>query len=89
MALIASDGYEYEDLAQRLLGNPIENTRNGNIQYYSQYRGAAVGRKYAQGFDSVCPKGDPGPSPQFKRAHEVGLFAAGISAGVSWSPHTG
>lgn len=31
MTLIASDGYEYEDLAQRLLGNPATTFRNASI----------------------------------------------------------
>lgn len=31
MTLIASDGYEYEDLTQRLLGNRLENSRNNSI----------------------------------------------------------
>jgi len=88
MTLIASDGYEYEDLAQRLLGRPKKNTRNDNIRYYIAFCGAKVGQAYARGFDAVCPEGDPGPSPQFKRAHDVGLFAAGITRGVSWFPHT-
>ena len=26
-----SDGYEYENITQRLLGNPLENSRNGSI----------------------------------------------------------
>ena len=31
MTLIASDGLEYENITQRLLGNPLENNRNGSI----------------------------------------------------------
>lgn len=29
--LIASDGLEYENITQRLLGNPLKNSRNGSI----------------------------------------------------------
>ena len=31
MTLIASDGYEYADLAQRILGRPLENARNQQV----------------------------------------------------------
>lgn len=78
MSLIASDGYEYEDLTQRILGNPLENTRNSNARYYAQHKGEAVRRRYLEGFDSICPDGDPGPSPEFALAHYAGLRAAGI-----------
>lgn len=36
-------------------------------------------RKYIDGFLSVCPEGDPGPSLRFGKAHEAGLVAAGMS----------
>lgn len=32
MALIASDGYEYENLAKRLLGEPLGNDRNFHLR---------------------------------------------------------
>jgi len=32
MSLIAADGYEYEDLKARLLGEPLENVRNRAIR---------------------------------------------------------
>lgn len=75
MSLIASDGYEYEDLTQRILGNPKRNLRNGNFRCYSEFRGTAAGREYIRGFDSICPNGDPGPSPTFALAHAAGLAA--------------
>lgn len=79
MTLIASDGYEYHDVTQRLLGVPLNNTRNSNARYYARHMGEAVRRRYLEGFDSVCPEGNPGPSPRFAEAHYAGLVAAGIS----------
>lgn len=35
-------------------------------------------RQYIEGFLSVCPEGDPGPSPQFAEAHDTGLENAGF-----------
>lgn len=76
MPLIASDGLEYKDLAARLKGEPEENTRNGNILHYRKTWGGEVAGAYAEGFNSVCPKGDPGPSQAFKQAHDAGIKAA-------------
>ena len=78
LSLIASDGLEYADILQRVAGNPLKNTRNRNIRYYQQTTsdGENFARCYAQGFDSVCPEGDPGPSPKFLEAHRAGLSAA-------------
>ena len=82
--MIASDGYEYEDFTQRLLGQPKENTRNGNVRHHKQVRGEAKALAYAKGFDAVCPGGDPGPSRQFFDAHRAGLIAAGLTADHEW-----
>lgn len=35
-------------------------------------------RQYIEGFASVCPEGDPGPSQAFADAHDTGLEAAGF-----------
>ncbi len=35
-------------------------------------------RQYIEGFTSVCPEGDPGPSRAFADAHGAGLEAAGF-----------
>lgn len=74
--MIASDGYEYETLADRLLGRPKECTRNGNLRHYAQTYGQEVFRAYQKGFDEVCPEGDPGPSEKFAKAHSKGIDAA-------------
>lgn len=74
--MIASDGYEYETLADRLLGRPKECTRNGNLRHYAQTYGQEVFRAYQKGFDEVCPEGDPGPSEKFAEAHSKGIDAA-------------
>lgn len=78
MTLLATDGYEYADLTQRLLGRPLENTRNDNIRCYrkNSTQGEAFARAYIKGFDEICPEGDPGPSRKFSEAHCSGLSAA-------------
>lgn len=78
MTILASDGLEYADILQRVAGNPLKNTRNGNIRCYRKNvrEGETFARYYAKGFDSVCPEGDPGPSPKFLEAHRAGLSAA-------------
>lgn len=40
-------------------------------------------RQYIEGFTSVCPEGDPGPSRAFGVAHDTGLEAAGFRAAQS------
>jgi hypothetical protein len=77
--LIASDGYEYETLADRLLGRPKECTRNGNLRHYAQTYGQEVFHAYRKGFDEICPGGDPGPSEKFAEAHCRGLVYADYS----------
>lgn len=77
--MIASDGYEYETLADRLLGRPKECTRNGNLRHYAQTYGQEVFRAYQKGFDEVCPEGDPGPSEKFAEAHSKGIDAAYVT----------
>ena len=79
MTILASDGLEYADITQRLLGNPLKNVRNNNILSFS----TDFARYYARGFDAVCPEGDPGPSPRFLEAHRAGLSAAYHRAGLS------
>lgn len=73
-----SDGLDYEDLNARLLGEPAKTMRNVNIQSYrANPRWTAVQvQGYIDGFDSVCPDGDPGPSQLFA-AHHAGLQRSG------------
>ena len=82
--MIASDGYEYEDFTQRLLGQPKKNTRNSSIRFYKEHWGETKALAYAKGFGAVCPEGDPGPSRQFLNAHRAGLKAAGLTANDEW-----
>ena len=35
--MIAGDGYEYEDLTQRLLGQPLKNPRNAKLAVLAGY----------------------------------------------------
>ena len=87
MTLIASDGLEYADLTQRLLGNPLDNGRNGNIRAYRQYRYREDAVKaYIDAFDKRCPEGDPGPSSDFGDAHSEGVEAAFATGGFG-PPH--
>lgn len=51
MTLIASDGYEYEDLTQRLLGNPIGNRRNDNIREVRRDFDAETAHTWIEAYD--------------------------------------
>lgn len=51
MTLIASDGYEYEDLTQRLLGNPIGNPRNNNVREVRRSYEAKTARVWVEAYD--------------------------------------
>ena len=61
--MIASDGLEYEDLAQRLLGQPKDTWRNAQIKALrvSGYGEAEV-RTYYEAYDRAtdCPVPNPG-----------------------------
>lgn len=63
MALIASDGYEYEDLTQRLLGNPLDNDRNRDIVSLRRAgREEAEVRAYYEAYDfgeDISPEDHP------------------------------
>ena len=61
-SLIASDGLEYENLAQRLLGKPKDTWRNQQIKALRQsfYKEAEV-RAYYEAYD--CATDCPIPSP--------------------------
>ena len=70
-----SDGYDYEDLTQRLLGQPLKNSRNDRIRALRQ--GAVkedVVRLYAQAYDEAAqwPTADGQP---FGNCHQAGLNA--------------
>lgn len=58
MALIASDGYEYEDLTQRLLGNRLGSSRNDMLTALrdSRYEEAEV-KAFYEAYDRAtdCP----------------------------------
>ena len=52
MTILASDGLEYADITQRLLGNPLDNWRNHSIrQVRSAGYGASEVRAYLTGYD--------------------------------------
>lgn len=71
MTLIASDGYEYEDLTQRLLGVPLDNARNQKVRYF---RGLghpeAEVRVYSEAYDRGGYEGQ-----SHRSRHEIGLCA--------------
>ena len=74
MTLIASDGYEYADIAQRILGNPLENVRNQQIVSY-RYHGKPEGfvRAFAEAHDHEKAAR---PDVSNRQAREHGIIAA-------------
>jgi len=52
MSLIASNGLEYADLTQRLLGQPLKNGRNAQIIFFTDagYPQAEI-EAFAKGYD--------------------------------------
>jgi len=88
MTLIASDGYEYTDLTQRLLGQPRQNARNGNVRSYRQSKyGEEAIRAYYEAFDRqevIDP--EPGNN-DFAQRHRAGLDAAKATLKFG-PPHT-
>lgn len=51
--LIASDGLEYENITQRLLGNPLENLRNGSILEVRHSYAVAETAAFATAYDKA------------------------------------
>lgn len=54
MTLIASDGYEYADLTQRILGRPLKNTRNNQLVSF-RFRRTEEGyvKAWLEGYDGA------------------------------------
>lgn len=55
---IGSDGLEYADVAAKILGEPIENWRNGNVCRIRAIYGPEAARRWVSKFDG----GDPRPT---------------------------
>jgi hypothetical protein len=74
MTLIASDGLEYEDLTQRLLGRPKDSSRNDQLRAYRQAAdmftpGEILAWQKAYDEAANCPV------PNFHICHRYGLAA--------------
>lgn len=71
MTLLCSDGYEYADLAQRILGRPLENERNRSVVSYRFHRAPeGLVRAFCEAYDKAVAPTSP--------------YAAGITAACRW-----
>lgn len=76
MTLIASDGYEYKDLAARIVGKPLENVRNQQVVSYRYHkRPEGFIRAFCEAFDRAAAAA--------VSTHEA--RERGIRAAYSWS----
>jgi hypothetical protein len=84
---VGSDGYEYADLSEKLLGRRAQTTRNGNIASYraNGSREDAV-RAYLEAFDREAGPIFCGPGEEFSKKHSAGLSAA-LATGGFGPPH--
>ena len=73
MTLIASDGYEYADLTQRLLGRPLENTRNKQVVSF-RFRRTEEGfiKAWCEGYD--YPEVGTPESKRWKNAADAAAY---------------
>ena len=74
MTILCSDGYEYKDFAQRVLGQPLENVRNQQVVSYRFHKKPeGFIRAFCDAFDrerALRPEG------YISRAREHGINAA-------------
>ena len=52
--MIASDGYEYEDLTQRLLGRPLDNQRNLQVRSIRRFYPQNEAGAFVEAYDKRC-----------------------------------